>query len=154
MLRRILKYTPAAVLGLLVVAWLAGLLGRLSVTYSRPSGSYVTLESASATLELVHRRSASGLSGLSLEPSSGVRWKRFERSSGTRPWGGTFHANRLADCFGGVSTLVHVPAPVVATALLPLAFGALSSFRFRLWHYLAFTALVAVELAYYLRWQS
>jgi hypothetical protein len=26
--------------------------------------------------------------------------------------------------------------------------------RFRLWHYLAYTALVAVELAYYLRWQE
>ena len=41
----------------------------------------------------------------------------------------------------------------VAVMLL-LAIGPFLSFRFRLWHYLAYTALVAVELAYYLRWQE
>jgi len=30
----------------------------------------------------------------------------------------------------------------------------MQNFRFRLWHYLAYTALIAVELAYYLRWQE
>jgi hypothetical protein len=30
----------------------------------------------------------------------------------------------------------------------------LNSFRFRLWHCLAYTALLAVELAYYLPWQE
>jgi len=37
-------------------------------------------------------------------------------------------------------------------AVLPVGFKPF--FRFRLWHYLAYTALVAVELAYYSRWQG
>jgi len=36
--------------------------------------------------------------------------------------------------------------------LFPLAIGPFVSYR--LWHYLAYTALAAVELAYYLRWQE
>jgi hypothetical protein len=47
---------------------------------------------------------------------------------------------------------VVVPIPWLITAVLPFAVGPFISFRFRLWHYLAYTTLVAVELAYYLRW--
>jgi hypothetical protein len=47
-----------------------------------------------------------------------------------------------------------VPIAWPITALLPFAIGPFISYRFRLWHYLAYTALVAVELAYYLRWQQ
>ena len=46
------------------------------------------------------------------------------------------------------------PIPLLCTLILPLAAGPFLSFRFRLWQYLAYTALVAVELAYYLRWQE
>jgi hypothetical protein len=49
---------------------------------------------------------------------------------------------------------IRLPFACVGTALLPLAIGPFLSFRFRIWHYLAYTALVAVELAYYLRWQE
>ena len=47
-----------------------------------------------------------------------------------------------------------IPVHSVIVALIPLALGSLSGFRFRLWHCLVYTALVAVELAYYLRWQE
>jgi len=50
--------------------------------------------------------------------------------------------------------MVVVPVPFLITILLPLAIGPFISFRFRLWHYLAYTALVAVQLAYYSRWQG
>lgn len=154
MLRRILKYSPAVVLGLLVVAWIAGLLGQLTVTYSRPGGANLTIESASATLGLTHVTSQPSLGGLPVENDSGARWQTSATWPGTRDLFGAFKTRRYQTCFGGVVRGVQVPLPVVAAALLPLAFGSLRSFRFRLWHYLAFTAIVAVELAYYLRWQG
>ena len=42
---------------------------------------------------------------------------------------------------------------ILISLLLPLAIGSFTGFRFRLWHYLAYTALVAVELAYYFQWR-
>lgn len=47
-----------------------------------------------------------------------------------------------------------LPIPALLTVLLPFAIGPFIAFRFRLWHYLVYTTLVAVELAYYLRWQG
>jgi hypothetical protein len=52
------------------------------------------------------------------------------------------------------SATLMIPVPLMLTGILPLVVGATTSFRFRLWHYLAFTALVSVQLAYYLRWQG
>jgi hypothetical protein len=49
---------------------------------------------------------------------------------------------------------VFIPIPPLITMVLPFAIGPFISFRFRICHYLAYTALVAVELAYYLRWQE
>lgn len=39
---------------------------------------------------------------------------------------------------------------MILTAILPIALGSFHSFRFRLWHYFAYTTLVAAELAYYI----
>jgi hypothetical protein len=41
--------------------------------------------------------------------------------------------------------------PFLVTLTGPLAIGPFNRFRFPLWSWFAFTALVAVELAYYLR---
>jgi hypothetical protein len=49
---------------------------------------------------------------------------------------------------------VAIPLLLCMTGLFPLAVGPFISFRFQIWHYLAYTALVAVELAYYLRWNG
>ena len=46
---------------------------------------------------------------------------------------------------------LQVPIILLITALIPLLVGSLSRFRFRLWQFFAFTALVAMELAYFLR---
>ena len=47
-----------------------------------------------------------------------------------------------------------IPLPWLMTPVLPLAIGPFLSFLFRVWHYLAYRSLVAVELAYYLRRQQ
>ena len=146
-LRRILKYTPAVVLGLLVVAWVASIQGYYSVF--RQHGQYagnLSMYNGSASGFLV----GGGLlaQGRQLEdgfippPKLGVRSLvgRWGLSTDQPGW--------------DWSCSIQVPFLVLTTLWLPLAVGSFTAFRFRLWHYLAYTALVAVELAYYLRWQE
>jgi hypothetical protein len=45
-----------------------------------------------------------------------------------------------------------IPLAWLITLMVPFAVGSAISYRFRIWHYLAFTLLVAVELAYYVYW--
>jgi hypothetical protein len=113
-LRRILKYAPAVVMGLLVVVWVVslGLAPRIWVPIQR-WGSAIALEEGSLAFYYLVVLDSSYM---------------YERAL--------------------------IPLPWVMTPMLPLAIGPFISFRFRLWHYLAFTTLVAVELAYYLRWQE
>jgi hypothetical protein len=44
-----------------------------------------------------------------------------------------------------------LPIPVMLTLVIPLSVAPFTRFRFPLWSYFAWTALVAAELAYYLR---
>lgn len=48
------------------------------------------------------------------------------------------------------ATKYHIPLVWFATLLLPIVVGLFTGFRFRLWHYLAFSALLLLELMYYL----
>jgi hypothetical protein len=60
--------------------------------------------------------------------------------------------SRWASAWGCVtSARGSIPLLAPMTFLLPIAVGCLTRFRFPLWSWFAFTALVAVELAYYLR---
>lgn len=131
--RRILKYAPAVVMGLLVVAWVLTQAGWMQFC----SGKFV--------IALQH----GSITGY---------WQESDRV--------TFFADfRREWWFKGAPTLGHLrsasplgstgswfPIPLLCTILLPLAVGPFISFRFRLWQYFAYTGLVAVELAYYMRW--
>gem|GEM_PF-2911905 len=55
---------------------------------------------------------------------------------------------------GACAVTVLIPYACLLAAILPIAVGACTGFRFCLWHYLAYTAIVALELAYCLRWQE
>jgi hypothetical protein len=44
-----------------------------------------------------------------------------------------------------------LPIPVMLTLVIPLSVAPFTRFRFPLWSYFAWTALLAAELAYYLR---
>jgi len=138
-LRRILKYTPAVVLGLLVIVWMASCFGavmfifkwqsqRLHLTCGAGNVTFGTVLGPYATPKLI----------------AGLYWE--------------FHwqdmTGNLVVQTSPKSLHIQVPQLFLITAVLPLAAGPFLSFRFRLWHYLAYTALVAVELAYYLRWQE
>jgi hypothetical protein len=145
-LRRILKYTPAVVIGLLVVAWMVSVFSysKIAVGFGRHFvnaifgiGSLsVSCWKLDQPTELDFHSAASLTErGFSLEQVSG--YMRF----GAMP-----NSNELF--------ALTLPFPLTIVAFLPLAVGPFISFRFRLWHYLAYTALVALELAYYLRWQG
>jgi len=138
-----MKYTPTVVLGLLVVAWVISIPRVTGYSYTRAA-------------DVVHPRLSPGtvsLAWISLQgktqPSFGYHryhgWGRVKNSAGRfevkfAQERGYFH--------------IYLPIPLLVTLGLPLAIGPFISFRFRLWHYLAYTAIVAVELAYYLRWQE
>jgi hypothetical protein len=133
-LRRILKYTPAVVMGLLVVAWVVSpfvgfALGR------------------------------NGANRFVLEVSGGDVW--FYPWSTNHVIGGTNymwftppHPTYSARFQSPTWFIIGFPLPFLLTLMVPISIGSFTCFRFRLWHYLAYTALVAVELAFYLRWQA
>ena len=149
-LRRILKYTPALVMGLLVVAWVATIFGRLKLEVSRksdrlfPATCGVAIEFGSVEC---FGRNALFQTGLGLDWT----WNEPPLMKLNTGHLSTYklYGRQLRYDAG-----LTVPIPLLVTALLPLALGPFISFRFRLWHYLAYTALVALELAYYLRWQE
>jgi hypothetical protein len=132
--RRILKYTPAVVLGLLVVAWVV------------TQGGWIEFVSGKFVMALQH----GSITGYWQESDRMYVFGDFR----TEWWfndGPRLGHLRTADALG--STGSWFPIPLLCTLILPLAIGPFLSFRLRLWHYFAYTALLAIELAYYLRWQ-
>ena len=128
---RILKFTPAAVLGLLVVAWLL------------TQGGWMHFCSGKCVIDLQH----GSITGYWQE-SDGIRFFWAFREEWWFRDGLDLGRIKAADPFG--ATGYWFPIPLLCTFILPLTAGPFISFRFRLWHYLAYTALIAVELAYYL----
>jgi hypothetical protein len=146
-LRRILKYMPAVVLGLLVVAWV--------VSWFAYTGRWTRFENRHLEVEV----SISDGSFVFLylpnishtDPSCWFLIRNEVRSHETVVGtlsGRLYYAQTTEHAFG------EVPIPLAITPCFPLAIGPFLSFRFRLWHYLAYTALIALEIAYYLRWQE
>jgi hypothetical protein len=133
-LRCILKYTPAVVIGLLLATWMASCVAFIGVDLS----DGWTIDIAEGALACFHYPGHSVPDihgGMGVDPS--IHFGSVRHSSYTN---GVF--------------VLKLPIAWAVTTILPLAIGPFISFRFRLWHYLAYTALVALELAYYLRWQE
>jgi hypothetical protein len=126
------------VLGLLVVAWVISLFWVMTIPLD------------------AHGRLSAGVlqgSAAALYDSGGLGWFQFEAPEGIEG----AKLGRLGQFIFAKSDgffFAVVPIPMLITALLPLAIGPFTRFRFRLWHYLTFTALVSVQLVYYLRWQE
>jgi hypothetical protein len=138
--RRILKYLPAMVLGLLVLVWMLSTFLLFGVRHNQVS-LHVIDGSLGLTWDFVWPNGTSFLS----------------RVKGTWPLHncmGELAYRNYAWQAGGSLGEFRFPIPLSLTLLLPVALGPFLSFRFRLWHFLAYTALIAVELAYYLRWQE
>ena len=139
-LRRMLKYTPAVVMVLLVVVWVGSVSRSFGISVNTPAAR-ILLGCERGTLEV------SWVPELVPDPWYIWAEEPIPESAlvGSMLYGITGN---------GTLSSVGLPVPLLLSALLPLAIGPFLSFRFRLWHYLAYTALVAIELAYYLRWQE
>ena len=141
-LRSILKYTPVVVLGLLVVAWVVSGFGGFGYL------------SQSRKLEFGSSYSVIGFTNADAPAIAGQAGWRFHYGwVGLQGFVGDLEATTF-ERYGARMVHFHVPIAALVTVVLPWALGPFLTFRFRLWHYLAYTALVAVELAYYLRWQE
>jgi hypothetical protein len=137
--RRILKFTPAVVMGLLVVVWVVSLFRQIFLAVNFGQFNLNTaIDSGSLNVYSDH--------------VGGGHYFSIEDEAGKHIWGWPLGALHFRP--DGLIGDVVVPISLISTALLPLAIGTFNAFRFRLWHYLAYTALVAAELAYYLRWQE
>jgi hypothetical protein len=141
-IRRILKFTPVVVLVLLVVAWVVSWFAFWG--FGTNYGPYRSISAVASTVQTVYYRpgDANEPAGLEVQRNRG-RWTQK-----------TFTGHLDCSVEWPLFLSIYAPYPLIISAVLPLAIGPFISFRFRLWHHLAYTALIAVELAYYLQWQE
>ncbi len=55
--------------------------------------------------------------------------------------------------YGTDQWAIEVPILLLITALIPVVVGTFTQFRFRLWQFFAFIAILSLELALFLRWR-
>jgi hypothetical protein len=144
MLSRTLKYAPVALIFLLLVAWVLNFFGQFGIG----------LRSGKHDYHVVFRSGSFSASQHPHQMVQGLFWQRYP--------------NLPADIAAEVGSLnslsarlsirtkpgqlgVGVPIVLIITLLLPFAIGAFTGFRFQLWQFFAFTAIVAVELVYFVR---
>lgn len=133
-----LKYVPALLCGLLVVAWVVSITTTFALAFPGGDGGAWVFGCTYGSVKLC-------FSGR-LEPQ--YQFMTFENGTDEEVgWFGSFRPQVVPL----VDREISCPLPFLLTALAPLAVGSLTRFRFSLWPYFAWTALVAAELAYYLR---
>jgi hypothetical protein len=141
----ILKDVPAVLCGLLVVAWGVSFYFQLGRTI-RWTNSSNKVHSAGMWIE-----DGNIMLFWLVEYDESPHWiadslVHEPRSSHARWWLGSFRFDLSSWGING-----RLPVPAILTMSLPVVIGCLTRFRFPLWSYFAWTALVAAELAYYLR---
>jgi hypothetical protein len=134
------KWIPAVVCGLLVVAWVVSVFVPIGVawkdgTTENFAGVRLSNIEFSRTIPITSYLGPRPLS----EPT--ILERVIRRTLGNWVWFWTDY-----DLFGHC-----VPVLIPISALLPAAVAPFTRFRFRLWSYFAWMALIAAELAYYLR---
>jgi len=141
---RLLLWAPAAVVVLLALAWVVSLAVTYSIGFAAPQSPWqYELGSYRGSLFVnYHPRYRTHV-----RP---VHFYWFNDRVTESPFG-RFASNRSPRPGPSPFWQIHAPFLVLITVAFPLAIGALNSFRFRIWHYLAYTALCGLELAYYLR---
>lgn len=155
---RILKYTPAVVTGLLFVAWVTSVYYAIGFVSTNPATSDLgtaVMERGDIFVRLDNRLFSSVKFVIENPRLYEKGPRRQEEIFGTLlfvdngdggPW------QHIQTNLGRYA--VRIPFLLLITAMLPLAIGPFISYRFRLWHYFAFIAILSLELAYYLQWQS
>jgi hypothetical protein len=141
---RLLKYTPAVVMGLLATLWLINVFWRIWIFPPQYAASDARM------ISLSH----GGVTYFHIPGSNDFRKDSWGRIEVKRREGNVYFGMLSFNSGDPTRAKFAVPHLMLITLLLPLAIGPFISFRFRLWHYLGYTALIAVELTYYFRWQE
>ena len=157
-LRRFVKYSAVAVMGLLVVAWVVSVFCEIGFISTNP----VTRDLGTLVLgqgDIFIRFDSRLFSNVKFAITKPSRFRDepirdrdivgmllFVDNSKPGPW------KEVQTNLGTYA--VRIPLPLLITFMLPLAIASFNSFRFRLWHYFAFIAILSLELAYYLQWQN
>jgi hypothetical protein len=136
---------PAFLCGLLCAAWAASGWWDPSGAWSLPTKSepmralYASLQPA--TVQVVYSRSLVRFyDWIPVEPGHSKLLGFYQT-----------HLVHDGDDGSIVQASYCLPIPMLLSLLLPVACGAFTRFRFPLWSYFAWTALVAAEVAFYLR---
>jgi hypothetical protein len=139
----IIRYVPAVLFALLVVAWVFSVYGKYGVLMRGGSGhadrSRLLIGSNFGSIIVSYHPSWPEKPHAAIFPHA-----MSEMLS--RQWCGEFKSQRKQ-----LRSDWYVPIPLMLSVLLPFTIGPLTRFRFPLWSYFAWTALVAAELTYYLR---
>jgi hypothetical protein len=138
-----LKYVPAVVLGLVVIAWVVSWFALVGVAFKVPvTGDEVRLEVSGSTVEValnvyyIERFGPFGVLGREICVRNLLGFVQFR-----------CHLGKL----GRPVMETEIPLPLLATFVLPFAIAPFTRFRFPLWSCFAWTALVAAQLAYHAR---
>lgn len=141
---RLLKYLPAFLASALLVGWLVSQFVRVGVAHAIAKGDvlYVLTD---GMFTCTYCRPKVGWDSFFVYPQTPTKRRyigqlRFLQSGPPDHWlnSPTFRLQ------------IHLPIPLVLTALLPLAIGPFIRYRFPLWSWLAFLTLICCELAFYL----
>lgn len=138
----ILKWVPAVVCGLLVVAWVVSVWRTITSDFYHGT-SFTSVYVEDGTLAFYYR---------TMDPTNywGYRTRYGQPNSQSmfgkthfEPW-----RSEIGPSVHGV--ILQLPIPGLITLFLPLAIGPFFRFRFPLWSYFVFVAVIAGELAFYL----
>ena len=123
------------VLAFLTAAWVAGFFGELGYGI-RPGPNDYQLSFVEGSVGVMKGRN---------NMVQGLYWRSLEETS-------PFAARPFYKSFPTINGWTFgLPLTILITAVLPVAYASFYGFQFRLWHYFFFTAIIAAQLACYLR---
>ena len=144
----VLKYFPAALCVLLLIAWINSFLILPMVTVPAGNGdAAIYLENA--TLNVFYR-SEMGLSPTPLEGKWGFEIHEPNKEHQWTKLLGVFLWHNVDLSAGAIYSRLLLPIPMLLLLVLPFAIASLSRFRLPLWSWFAWTALLAGGLTFYL----
>lgn len=142
--KRIVAYLLLAVVALLVAAWIANFFGQFGIgTRSGKFDYHYTFRSGNLSLSQHDNSMLQGLFWRTYPPLP-----EFAADVGTLS---SLSAHFRFTNIGAEDWFIQVPIIVLITVLLPFVLGSFLGFRFPLWQFFAFTAIVAVELACFVK---
>ena len=143
--KHIFTFALLIALALLVAAWILNFFGMIGIgTRSGNFDYHYTFTNGSASIAQEGNYMKQGVFWI---PYPAVQSDMAAEDASLRP----LRARLRFSSYAPGRWHLQVPIILLITAIIPLLVGSLSRFRFRLWQLFAFTAVVAVELAYFLR---